>query len=124
MFILHYIRLNLVTFISYIWPFEDSHYADMALSENEFDTPDLIQLHMSPPGTPNADTVCQVCPNGTYSNMVSDQQSCMQHQNCEAAGMLLVLNGSTWHDSVCTSCEELRSKGKITSLLRKVRRFM
>ena len=26
---------------SYIWPFEGNHWADVALGENEFDTPDL-----------------------------------------------------------------------------------
>jgi len=26
----------------YNWPFEDNHNADMALSENKFDTPDLM----------------------------------------------------------------------------------
>ena len=33
---LHFI--DLVTFISYIWPFEDSRYADVALSEDEFES--------------------------------------------------------------------------------------
>ena len=33
--------LHSITFISYIWPFGDSHYADVALGENEFDTPAL-----------------------------------------------------------------------------------
>ena len=39
-----YYTLNLVTFIlfySYIRPFEGNHYADVALGENEFDTPGL-----------------------------------------------------------------------------------
>jgi len=26
---------------SYIWPFEGNHYTDVALGENEFDTPEL-----------------------------------------------------------------------------------
>ncbi|KAM7384847.1 hypothetical protein PAMA_011959 [Pampus argenteus] len=61
-------------------------------------------------GTPDEDTVCHVCPNGTYSNLVSAQQRCMQHRSCEAAGLQLVLKGCTWHDNVCTSCDELQSK--------------
>ena len=36
-----YFTLHSITFISYIWPFGDSHYADVALGENEFDTPAL-----------------------------------------------------------------------------------
>ncbi|XP_042363022.1 tumor necrosis factor receptor superfamily member 6B-like isoform X2 [Plectropomus leopardus] len=61
-------------------------------------------------GTPDEDTVCQSCPNGTFSNTVSAVHNCTLHKSCEAAGQELVLRGSTWHDSLCTSCEELKSK--------------
>uniref|UniRef100_A0A8C9XT35 TNFR-Cys domain-containing protein n=1 Tax=Sander lucioperca TaxID=283035 RepID=A0A8C9XT35_SANLU len=49
-------------------------------------------------GTADEDTVCQTCPDGSYSDTVS-----------------LVLKGSIWHDSMCTSCEELKSRGEITT---------
>ncbi|XP_070777875.1 tumor necrosis factor receptor superfamily member 6B [Enoplosus armatus] len=62
------------------------------------------------PGTPDEDTVCHVCPNGTYSDTVSADQNCTEHRSCDAAGQHLVLKGSTWHDSVCASCEELKSR--------------
>uniref|UniRef100_A0A8C9XQQ9 TNFR-Cys domain-containing protein n=1 Tax=Sander lucioperca TaxID=283035 RepID=A0A8C9XQQ9_SANLU len=50
-------------------------------------------------GTADEDTVCQTCPDGSYSDTVS-----------------LVLKGSIWHDSMCTSCEELKSRGEITTI--------
>ncbi|XP_049457415.1 tumor necrosis factor receptor superfamily member 6B-like [Epinephelus fuscoguttatus] len=61
-------------------------------------------------GTPDEDTVCHSCPNGTFSNTVSPHQNCTLHKSCNAPGQELVLKGSTWHDSVCTTCEELKSK--------------
>ncbi|XP_028452962.1 tumor necrosis factor receptor superfamily member 6B isoform X2 [Perca flavescens] len=59
-------------------------------------------------GTPDEDTVCQNCPEGSYSDTASALQNCTLHQSCDAPG--LVLKGSIWHDSVCTSCEELKSR--------------
>ncbi|XP_071356593.1 tumor necrosis factor receptor superfamily member 6B [Trachinotus anak] len=61
-------------------------------------------------GTADEDTVCHVCPNGTFSDTVSAQHNCTQHKSCEAPGQQLVLRGSTWHDSVCMNCRDLRSK--------------
>lgn len=58
-------------------------------------------------GTADHDTVCHVCPNGTYSDITSAHLNCTEHKHCHAAaGLHLLLRGSTWHDSVCTSCEE------------------
>ena len=46
-----YFTLHSITFISYIWPFGDSHYADVALGENEFDTPGVrVAEHSLQPG--------------------------------------------------------------------------
>uniref|UniRef100_A0A3Q3N303 Tumor necrosis factor receptor superfamily member 6B-like n=1 Tax=Mastacembelus armatus TaxID=205130 RepID=A0A3Q3N303_9TELE len=61
-------------------------------------------------GTPENDTACHVCPNGTFSDNVSAHHNCTQHLNCEAAGLKLVLKGAAWHDSVCASSTELTSK--------------
>ncbi|XP_044026823.1 tumor necrosis factor receptor superfamily member 6B-like [Siniperca chuatsi] len=61
-------------------------------------------------GTADEDTVCQMCPKGTYSDTVSAHQNCTEHKHCNASGLELVLKGSTWHDSVCASCEGLRSR--------------
>uniref|UniRef100_A0A3Q2QMU8 Tumor necrosis factor receptor superfamily member 11B n=1 Tax=Fundulus heteroclitus TaxID=8078 RepID=A0A3Q2QMU8_FUNHE len=57
-------------------------------------------------GTPEKDTVCQACSEGTFSDISSAQQSCKQHKSCSDAGLQLVLKGSTWHDSVCANCGE------------------
>ncbi|XP_068431438.1 tumor necrosis factor receptor superfamily member 6B [Clinocottus analis] len=61
------------------------------------------------PGTADADTTCHSCSNGTFSDSVSAHSNCSLHKGCDAPGLQLVLKGSSWHDSVCTSCRELRS---------------
>ncbi|XP_056256024.1 tumor necrosis factor receptor superfamily member 6B-like isoform X1 [Seriola aureovittata] len=60
-------------------------------------------------GTANADTVCHICPDGTYSEDVSAVLSCAEHMSCDAAGLVVALKGSSWHDSVCVSCGDLRA---------------
>lgn len=70
-------------------------------------------MHLCPPGTPHQDTVCNICPNGTFSDVISAQQNCREHRTCGGAGQQLLLKGSSWHDSVCTSCQ---STGEISSL--------
>ncbi|KAM4550155.1 tumor necrosis factor receptor superfamily member 6B-like [Fundulus diaphanus] len=57
-------------------------------------------------GTPEKDTVCHTCSEGTFSDISSAQQSCKQHKSCSDAGLQLVFKGSTWHDSVCANCRE------------------
>lgn len=69
---------------------------------------------MSPAGTADEDTVCYDCPNGTFSDTASSHRSCVEHRSCNASGLQLVLKGSTWHDSMCTSCREDESRGKIS----------
>lgn len=54
--------------------------------------------------------MCRICSEGTFSDISSDHQSCMQHKNCSDTGLQWVLKGSTWHDSVCGNCEELKGK--------------
>nr|XP_020478266.1 tumor necrosis factor receptor superfamily member 6B-like [Monopterus albus] len=61
-------------------------------------------------GTPYKNTVCQVCSDGTFSNAATGNQNCTAHTSCDAAGLKLLLKGSTWHNSVCASCEHLRSR--------------
>ncbi|XP_034017031.1 tumor necrosis factor receptor superfamily member 6B-like isoform X2 [Thalassophryne amazonica] len=55
-------------------------------------------------GTSNEDTVCYECPSGTFSDTSSAQQNCTTHRSCSVSGMQLLLKGSSWHDSVCWSC--------------------
>ncbi|XP_076013376.1 tumor necrosis factor receptor superfamily member 6B-like [Genypterus blacodes] len=61
-------------------------------------------------GTAEEDTVCHVCPSGSYSDVSSAVHNCTLHSRCDAAGQQLVLKGSTWHDSICTTCDELKSR--------------
>ncbi|XP_029920406.1 tumor necrosis factor receptor superfamily member 6B-like [Myripristis murdjan] len=61
-------------------------------------------------GTAQQDTVCQLCPRGSFSDQASSLQNCTLHRGCDAPGQRLLLKGSTWHDSVCTTCEELGSR--------------
>ncbi|KAF3706980.1 Tumor necrosis factor receptor superfamily member 6B Decoy receptor 3 [Channa argus] len=61
-------------------------------------------------GTPSDDTVCQICPNGTFSSTVSAHLNCTEHKICTAAGLQLMLKGSVWHDSVCANCQNLKSR--------------
>ncbi|MED6293024.1 hypothetical protein CHARACLAT_006575, partial [Characodon lateralis] len=58
--------------------------------------------------TAEKDTVCHICPEGTFSDISSANQNCTQHKSCSDAGLQWLLKGSTWHDSVCANCEELK----------------
>ncbi|XP_053718727.1 tumor necrosis factor receptor superfamily member 6B-like [Synchiropus splendidus] len=59
-------------------------------------------------GTLVADTVCQPCPNGTFSNHNSAQQECLTHQLCESlVGFKSLLPGTTWHNSICVKCDSI-----------------
>uniref|UniRef100_A0A3Q0RSP9 TNFR-Cys domain-containing protein n=1 Tax=Amphilophus citrinellus TaxID=61819 RepID=A0A3Q0RSP9_AMPCI len=58
-------------------------------------------------GTPDQDTVCQICPEGTYADIFS-AHNCTAHKSCSNAGLQLVLMGSSWHNSVCANCSELK----------------
>ncbi|KAG7215521.1 hypothetical protein INR49_014688 [Caranx melampygus] len=60
-------------------------------------------------GTVNEDTVCHICPNGTFSDVESAQLNCTEHRSCPA-GQQLLLRGSIWHDSMCVSCTDQGSK--------------
>ncbi|KAM9838259.1 tumor necrosis factor receptor superfamily member 6B-like [Aulostomus maculatus] len=61
-------------------------------------------------GTADEDTVCQVCPSRTFSDIISADQNCTEHRSCSAAGLQLLLKGSIWHDSICMSCQDPRSR--------------
>ncbi|XP_040909805.1 tumor necrosis factor receptor superfamily member 6B-like isoform X2 [Toxotes jaculatrix] len=61
-------------------------------------------------GTADEDTVCHICPNGTFSDTVSAHHNCTEHQSCYAVGLQLLLRGSTWHNSVCMADDGLASR--------------
>lgn len=60
--------------------------------------------------------MCEVCTNGTFSNEVSSESHCILHSNCEAQGLKVMLRGSSWHNTVCSSCEETRTKDGVDYL--------
>ncbi|XP_040899418.1 tumor necrosis factor receptor superfamily member 6B-like [Toxotes jaculatrix] len=62
-------------------------------------------------GTSEMDTVCEVCPEGYFSNSSSALETCVQHQEC-STGQITLLPGSVYQDSVCGTCEELAEGDK------------
>ncbi|XP_028842398.1 tumor necrosis factor receptor superfamily member 11B-like isoform X2 [Denticeps clupeoides] len=70
-------------------------------------------------GTPYADTECEGCPDGTFSSESYQTDACAKHTDCKSQGLRLALNGTSWHDNLCTSCEENGSKGGL-DLLREI----
>ncbi|XP_072226315.1 tumor necrosis factor receptor superfamily member 6B [Leuresthes tenuis] len=62
-------------------------------------------------GTPEKNTVCHVCSSNTFSDFSSALHNCTAHKKCIDAGLQMVLRGSTWHDSVCANCTELKDGG-------------
>ncbi|XP_039594330.1 tumor necrosis factor receptor superfamily member 11B-like [Polypterus senegalus] len=63
-------------------------------------------------GTPHTNTVCEKCPPGYFSSVSSSQEACEKHTDCKS--QLQILNGTTWHDNLCISCENLRSTGVLS----------
>uniref|UniRef100_A0A3Q4N9X7 Tumor necrosis factor receptor superfamily member 6B-like n=1 Tax=Neolamprologus brichardi TaxID=32507 RepID=A0A3Q4N9X7_NEOBR len=61
-------------------------------------------------GTPDEDTVCQTCSDGTFSEVSSAHHNCTEHKSCSGAGLGLALRGSSWHDNVCANCRDLKDQ--------------
>ncbi|XP_029587684.1 tumor necrosis factor receptor superfamily member 6B isoform X2 [Salmo trutta] len=61
-------------------------------------------------GTPQQDTECVQCQPGFYSNVSSAKAICVAHSNCEAGGLRVVLKGRGWHDTLCASCDDLKTR--------------
>lgn len=59
-------------------------------------------------GTPDEDTMCQICSDGTFSEVSSAHHNCTEHKSCSGAGLQLALRGSSWHNNVCANCEDLK----------------
>nr|XP_015192792.1 PREDICTED: tumor necrosis factor receptor superfamily member 21-like isoform X1 [Lepisosteus oculatus] len=57
---------------------------------------------VSQEGGATIDTECMPCPAGTYSNILSAEQRCLQHTNCSSLGRAVLQEGNKTHDSVCT----------------------
>ncbi|KAM4580042.1 uncharacterized protein PAE49_005086 isoform 2-T2 [Odontesthes bonariensis] len=56
-------------------------------------------------GTRQRDTVCEECPEGSFSNSSSAIDSCVKHREC-AIGELVLLPASPLGDTVCGSSED------------------
>ncbi|KAI5618347.1 tumor necrosis factor receptor superfamily member 21 precursor [Silurus asotus] len=56
---------------------------------------------VSIPGTPDSDTVCEKCPQGFFSSMVSATEPCVLHRDCSQLGMKTRNPGTATQDTVC-----------------------
>ncbi|XP_058504190.1 tumor necrosis factor receptor superfamily member 6B-like [Solea solea] len=62
-------------------------------------------------GTPQSDTVCEMCSEGYFSSSSPSLKTCVKHQEC-TDGKIALLHGSLQRDTVCGTCEELASGGE------------
>ncbi|GAA6078143.1 tumor necrosis factor receptor superfamily member 11B-like [Tachysurus ichikawai] len=51
--------------------------------------------------TPEDDTVCMNCPQGTFSHVASTTEPCVPHRDCSQMGMKTRIPGTATHDAVC-----------------------
>ncbi|XP_051948627.1 tumor necrosis factor receptor superfamily member 11B-like [Xyrauchen texanus] len=61
-------------------------------------------------GTPHTDTVCELCTDRQFADITQTHAACVTHSTC-ASQEHLVLPGSTWHDNVCATCDQITEKG-------------
>ncbi|XP_041740909.1 tumor necrosis factor receptor superfamily member 11B [Coregonus clupeaformis] len=61
-------------------------------------------------GTPQQDTECVQCQPGFYSEVSSAKATCVAQSNCQAGGLRVVLKGQSWHDTLCASCDDLKTR--------------
>ncbi|XP_010866882.1 tumor necrosis factor receptor superfamily member 11B [Esox lucius] len=61
-------------------------------------------------GTPHRDTQCALCQPGFYSDGFSAKDLCVAHRKCEDDGFRVVLKGREWHDTLCASCQDLKTR--------------
>lgn len=87
--------------ISYVW-----HMLSMFLFTTE-----VCSTFVSA-GTVHSNTKCARCPRGTFSGVTSSREPCVNHTDCASAGLVVVMNGTSWHDNVCSTCQELNNDGK------------
>ncbi|KAL0963366.1 hypothetical protein UPYG_G00305420 [Umbra pygmaea] len=63
-------------------------------------------------GTAESDTVCEKCPDGSFSSKYSSTDPCTNHTDCASLGRKSVIRGACWHDNICVhSCEDLKDGG-------------
>lgn len=59
-------------------------------------------VRVPPVGTATEDTLCQLCPPGTFSRSPLAQSACLPHRHCSSTQRQLV-KGTSWHDIVCSN---------------------
>ncbi|NXJ67783.1 TNF6B factor, partial [Rostratula benghalensis] len=64
-------------------------------------------------GTPFEDTQCLACPRGFFSSSSSSTKPCQQHQDCEQQGKVTNVQGSQYHDTLCTTCKLGRNNSSV-----------
>ncbi|OCT77124.1 tumor necrosis factor receptor superfamily member 11B isoform X2 [Xenopus laevis] len=52
-------------------------------------------------GTPESDTVCRPCPEGTFSDATSATARCQRHTDCKKLGIKVVYQGDSEHNALC-----------------------
>ncbi|KAE8599522.1 hypothetical protein XENTR_v10017222 [Xenopus tropicalis] len=52
-------------------------------------------------GTPDSDTVCRQCPEGTFSNATSATARCQKHTDCKKLGLKVAQPGDSKRDTQC-----------------------
>ncbi|KAL0963367.1 hypothetical protein UPYG_G00305430 [Umbra pygmaea] len=52
-------------------------------------------------GTPESDTVCEVCPQGHFSSRFSTSEPCLPHRNCSELGLKTFRQGTPTQDTLC-----------------------
>ncbi|OCT74980.1 hypothetical protein XELAEV_18033969mg [Xenopus laevis] len=52
-------------------------------------------------GTPESDTVCRPCPEGTFSDSTSATARCQKHTDCKKLGIKVAYQGDSDHDTLC-----------------------
>ncbi|MFT7816155.1 tumor necrosis factor receptor superfamily member 11B-like isoform X2 [Arapaima gigas] len=52
-------------------------------------------------GTPESDTVCEQCPRGYFSSVVSATEPCLPHRNCSRMGLRTAHPGTATQDAIC-----------------------
>ncbi|XP_053571909.1 tumor necrosis factor receptor superfamily member 11B [Bombina bombina] len=52
-------------------------------------------------GTPESDTACEKCSEGTFSNETSTKAVCQRHTDCKKLGLNVLEKGNAEHDTVC-----------------------
>ncbi|XP_059909810.1 tumor necrosis factor receptor superfamily member 11B-like isoform X2 [Gadus macrocephalus] len=53
-------------------------------------------------GTPESDTVCERCPQGSFSSVGSPTEACRPHKNCSALGLKLLRAGTPSSNTLCS----------------------